>query len=133
MTAEQARWLADAVLLLHGLFVLFVVGTQALVMLGGWRGWCWVRHFGLRLAHLAAIAFVVVTSWLGVPCPLTTLESELRHTAGIAGYTHAFIIDWVARAIYYTAPPWVFTLIYTVFGLLVLSSWFFYPPQRKRL
>ena len=43
----------------------------------------------VRLAHLAAIAVVVAESWLGLTCPLTTLESWLRARAGVAPYATA--------------------------------------------
>ena len=35
----MAAVLADAILLLHVAVVLFVLGGQALFLLGGWRGW----------------------------------------------------------------------------------------------
>ncbi len=122
--------LADAVLSLHALFVLFVVGGQVLVLLGGWRGWDWVRRLWFRLLHLAAIAVVVAQAWLGVLCPLTTLEMWLRRQAGEAGYEGSFIQHWLQYLLYYTAPPWVFIVAYTLFGLLVLASWFLVPPRR---
>jgi hypothetical protein len=37
----------------------------------------------------------------------------------------------VRELIFYTAPGWVFTLIYTVFAGLVALTWFAYPPRRK--
>jgi len=50
--------LADAILLLHFGFVLFVVGGLALTWIGAAAGWAWVRNFWFRAAHLGAIAFV---------------------------------------------------------------------------
>ena len=76
--------LADAVLVLHTGIVLFVVGGLLLVVLGNWRGWPWVNRPWFRLAHLAAITAVVAESWLGLTCPLTTLEWWLRARAGVA-------------------------------------------------
>jgi hypothetical protein len=37
----------------------------------------------------------------------------------------------VRELVFYTAPGWVFTLIYTVFAGLVALTWFVYPPRRK--
>jgi hypothetical protein len=34
--------------------------------------------------------------------------------------------------IFYEAPFWVFTLVYTVFGLLVLVAWWYFPPRATR-
>jgi polyferredoxin len=125
-------WLADAVLIAHGLFVLFVVGGQVLILLGWWRGWHWPRHFLFRVAHLAAIGFVVVESWIGLVCPLTALENWLRKPDTPAdSYETSFIGYWVQRLLYYTAPEWVFALIYTLFALIVVASFLGYPPRRS--
>lgn len=124
--------LADAVLLIHFGVVLFVVGGLLLVVVGNRRRWGWVNDWWFRLAHLAAIVFVVVQSWLGQLCPLTTLESWLRIQAGADSYNRSFIEHWVQRLIYYEAPFWVFTAAYTVFGLLVLLAWWRFPPRRRR-
>lgn len=125
------RALADAVLVLHLGVVAFVVGGLVLILLGRWRGWAWVHGRAFRLVHLAAIGLVVVQSWLGAACPLTTLESWLRVQAGAAGYGGGFIEHWVTRLLFWDAPPWVFGLSYTAFGALVLLAWWYCPPRRR--
>ncbi|MEM7708134.1 MAG: DUF2784 domain-containing protein [Pseudomonadota bacterium] len=126
------RLAADAILLVHALFVAFVVLGLVLILLGkGWR-WRWVRNPWFRLAHLAAIAFVVVESWLGAVCPLTVWELALREKAGDSVYAGAFIAHWLEAVLYYRAPPWVFITVYTAFGGLVIASWFWVPPRRLR-
>lgn len=85
------QWLADAVLLLHFGVVLFVVGGLLLVLVGNRLHWPWVNGLGFRVAHLAAIAVVVMQAWLGQACPLTTLESWLRTQAGSPSYEGSFI------------------------------------------
>lgn len=131
MTAPSTyRTLADAVLLLHLGIVVFVVGALVLIVLGNRRGWGWVNDLGFRLAHLAAIGVVVVQSWLGATCPLTTLESWLRVQAGASGYAAGFIEHWVTRLLFWAAPAWVFVLAYSVFGLLVALAWWRFPPRR---
>ena len=122
--------LADAVLLIHFGVVLFVVGGLVVVVAGNWLRWAWVNKLWFRLAHLAAIAVVVLQAWLGQYCPLTTLESWLRVKAGAAAYERSFIEHWLQRLIYYEAPFWVFTLAYTAFAVLVLLVWWRYPPRR---
>jgi hypothetical protein len=49
--------IADAILVVHALFVLFVVGGFALVLAGA-RRWSWVRNRTFRVLHLVAIVFV---------------------------------------------------------------------------
>jgi len=120
--------LADLVLLLHAGFIAFVVLGLALILIGGVLRWRWVRNRWFRLAHLAAIGVVVAQSWLGIVCPLTTLENHLRHRAGQPVYQMGFIADRVQRLIFFEAPWWVFAVSYTVFGLLVLLSFGWVRP-----
>lgn len=124
------RLLADAVLLLHFGVVVFVVAGLAAIVFGNLRGWRWVNGLWFRLAHLAAIGVVVVQSMLGRLCPLTVLESWLREQAGGAAYDRSFVEHWVQRVLFHEAPFWVFTVAYSVFGLLVLAAWWRFPPRR---
>ncbi|MGO4395308.1 DUF2784 domain-containing protein [Variovorax sp. M-6] len=84
------RLLADAVLLLHGLFILFAV-------LGGLLVWRWPRLAWLHLPAVAWAACVAVTGW---DCPLTPLEIALRRSAGEAGYSGGFIDHYLLGTIY---------------------------------
>ena len=129
--AMALRILADLVLLLHLAVVVFVVGGLAAVVLGHRQGWAWVRNLPFRLAHLAAIGVVAAQAWLGQVCPLTTLESWLRVQAGGLGYQRGFIEHWVHAVLFHEAPPWVFTLAYTLFALLVALAWWRCPPRRR--
>lgn len=123
--------LADAVLILHAAVVAFVVGGLVFVVIGNLRNWRWVNALWFRLAHLGAIALVVAEAWLGVACPLTTLEMWLRVKAGVPAYGGSFIEHWLQRVLYYEAPSWVFALGYSLFGLLVLAAWWYFPPTCK--
>lgn len=122
---------ADLLLLVHALFAGFTVAGLALILLGGWRHWAWVRNPWFRYAHLAAIGVVVAQAWLGIVCPLTRWEMLLRERAGDAVYSGAFIAHWMEALLYYRAPPWLFILFYTVFGLLVVAAWLRFPPRRR--
>ena len=124
--------LADAVLTLHAAVVLFVVGGLVLIVLGNVWNWRWVNSMSFRLAHLAAIAVVVAETWIGLACPLTTLEMWLRARSDAATYGGSFIEHWVQRMLYYDAPSWVFTLGYTLFGALVIATWWYFPPTVNR-
>jgi hypothetical protein len=124
--------LADFVLALHVAIVLFVIGALVLVVAGNLRDWQWVNRLWFRVAHLAAIAVVVAESWFGVVCPLTTWEMWLRARAGASTYGGSFIEHWLQRLLYYDAPGWVFTLVYSLFGLLVAATWWYFPPISRR-
>lgn len=123
--------LADTVLVLHVALVAFVMGGLLLVIAGNLAGWHWVKAFWFRVAHVAAIGVVVAQAWLGIVCPLTSLEAWLRTQAGQGAYSGGFIEHWLQRLLYYDAPGWVFTVAYSLFGLAVLATWWFFPPRRQ--
>jgi diacylglycerol kinase family enzyme len=124
--------LADVVLLLHAAIVAFVVGGLVLVLVGNRLGWGWVDHPLFRAAHLGTIGIVVAESWLGIACPLTTLESWLRVQAGAPAQAGSFIGRWVQRLLFYDAPEAVFIALYSAFGALVAATWWRYPPAWRR-
>ena len=84
------RLLADAVLLLHLLFIAFALfGALAL--------WRWPRLVWLHLPALAWGAYVVIA---GDICPLTPLENRLRQAGGEAAYGPSFIEHYLLPLIY---------------------------------
>ena len=118
--------LADAILVLHAGFVLFVVGGLPAI----WLGVALDRPFAFnpwfRGLHLAAIGFVVIDV-LGYMCPLTIWEYALRGEVSDQG----FIQRWVHAWLFWRAPAWVFTTAYVTFGLLVVATWWRWPPRRR--
>lgn len=85
-----ARLAADAVLLLHLGFILFV-------LLGGLLALRWRRA---PLLHLPAAAWGVYVELSGGLCPLTPLENRLRIAAGEAGYAGGFVEHYLLPLIY---------------------------------
>ena len=120
--------LADLILVLHFLFIVFVVVGLVLIVTGLIRGWRWVRSFWFRVAHVAAIGVVVAQAWGGVICPLTVWENNLRLLGGGAGYEGSFIQHWLHRIMFFESEPWVFAVAYTLFGGLVILTWVWGPP-----
>lgn len=128
---DKQYWLAlaaDGLLIVHALFIGFVVGGLLLIILGLARGWGWVRNPWLRGAHLAAIGVVTAQAWLGMICPLTIWENQLRESAGELAYTGTFVRYWLHRLIFYQAEDWVFTLCYSTFAAAVVLTWWYGPP-----
>lgn len=124
--------LADIVLAVHVAIVLFVIVGLLIVIAGNLAGWRWVNALWFRLAHLTTIAIVVAESWLGITCPLTTFEMWLRAQARATTYQTSFVQYWLQRLLYYHAPEWVFATVYSMFGLLVVAVWWYFPPRRGR-
>lgn len=122
--ADLYSFLADAILVIHFAFVVFVVFGFILILAGLLARWSWIHNRLFRIAHLAAIGIVVLQAWLGQLCPLTIWENALRRRAGQADYSETFVEHWLHKILFYQAEPWVFTAIYTVFGVLVALVWF---------
>ena len=118
--------LADAILVLHFLFVLFVVGGFAMILAGAALRWSWVRGRRFRMAHLGAILLVAAESLAGIACPLTIWEDALRRAGP---QESSFIGRWVARLLYYDFPDWMFAAAYCVFALAVALAWWLVPPR----
>ena len=121
---ELYSLIADAILVTHFAFVVFVVIGFMLILIGLFARWSWVQNPMFRIAHLGTVGFVVLQAWLGQLCPLTIWENELRRRAGQSGYTETFVEHWLRDILFYQAEPWVFTTIYTCFGALVVLVWF---------
>ncbi|MEL7449713.1 MAG: DUF2784 domain-containing protein [Pseudomonadota bacterium] len=123
---------ADLILFVHVAFVVFVVVGLLVIFLGRVMQWSAVRNPWFRAAHLVAIGVVVLQAWLGRICPLTTWEMALREKGGDTTYEGSFITHWLQTLLYYDAPAWVFTVVYTAFGLLVVLSWVLVRPRPFR-
>jgi hypothetical protein len=82
--------LADAVLVLHFAFVLFVA-------LGGALVWKWPR---LAWGHVPAAVWGIAIEFGGWICPLTPLENHLRALAGEEPYGGDFIARYLMPVIY---------------------------------
>ncbi|MCW8841721.1 MAG: DUF2784 domain-containing protein [Gammaproteobacteria bacterium] len=82
--------LADLVLLLHFLFILFVLFGGLLVLYRRWTAWLHVPMFLWG-------ALVNLTPWR---CPLTPLENHFRQLAGQTGYEGGFVEHYIAPLVY---------------------------------
>lgn len=99
--------LADAVVVVHALFVLFVAG-------GGFAALRWRRVAWL---HVPAAVWGALIELFGWVCPLTPLENWLRARAGGAGYEGGFIEQYLLPALY---PGGLTREIQVALGVLVV-------------
>jgi hypothetical protein len=86
----SARVLADGVVVLHALFVVFVVAGGALVV--------WRPRFALL--HLPAAAWGAWVEFAGTTCPLTPLENQWRRVSGDTGYQGGFVEHYLIPVLY---------------------------------
>lgn len=84
------RLMADLVVLVHVVFVAFVI-------LGGFLVLRWPR---LAWAHIPAAVWGVLIEFAGWICPLTPLEHWLRLRGGDAGYAGGFVEHYLLPQLY---------------------------------
>lgn len=107
---------ADAVVVLHAMFILFAVAGGALC-----RWWRWVAA-----VHLPTVAWAAWIELSGGVCPLTPLENRLRELGGDTPYPGAFVEHYLLPLIY---PPGLtaavqFALAGVVVGVnVVVYAW----------
>jgi uncharacterized protein DUF2784 len=127
------KLLADSLLVVHFTIVVFVIFGLALVWIGFFLGWRFVRNGWFRLLHLATMGIVAAQAVFGQICPLTIWENQLREAAG-AGvrYETSFIQHWVGRILFYDADPSTFTVAYLAFFAAMGLSWIVVRPTPIR-
>jgi hypothetical protein len=101
------RLLANAVVVFHALFILFV-------LFGGFLAWRWRWVAAL---HLPCAVWGMLIEYRGWICPLTPLENTLRAKAGEHGYSGGFVEHYLLPAIY---PSGLTSRVQVVLGTFVL-------------
>jgi hypothetical protein len=114
--------LADSIVVLHLLFIVFAVFGGLLVI--KWPRLVWL--------HVPVVVWGAITEFMGLICPLTPLEIWLRQQAGADPYQSGFISHYLVPLIY---PPgltpgiqWLLGGVLVVFNFLIYA-WLF---TRKR-
>jgi len=124
--------LADLLVALHAAYVAFVVLGQVLILVGLARRWGWVRNFWFRIIHLLAIVYVGLEALLGIECPLTIWERQLRELSGQDVSSASFMGRFFNNLLYLDVSSWVFPVMHVSFALVVLATFLLAPPRRPR-
>jgi hypothetical protein len=82
--------LAEIVLAIHFLFILYVVLGALLVL-----KWYWTM-----IIHIPAAFWGALIMFMGWICPLTPLENRFRRLAGDEGYEEGFIERYIWPVVY---------------------------------
>ncbi len=115
------RLLADALVVVHAAFVLFVI-------LGGLAGLRWPR---ILLLHLPALLWGAYAELTATVCPLTPLENHWRALAGQQGYAGGFVDHYLLPLVY---PPALSGTDQHRLGLLlIIGNAFVYAACFRRL
>lgn len=104
----SARALADGMVVLHALFVAFVLLGGVLVV---WRP-------RLAFLHLPAAAWGAWVEFTGTTCPLTPLENQWRRAAGDAGYPGGFVEHYLVPVLY---PDGLTSRVQLAYGIVVIA------------
>ena len=104
------RIAADAVMILHFAFILFVA-TGALL---AWR------RPRLVWLHVPALGWGLATLAIGLDCPLTGLEKGLRRLAGTEGYTGGFVDHYLDNVVY---PEAYGSLLRALAGVAIVAGY----------
>lgn len=91
--------LAVFVLILHALFILWVVFGALLTR----------SRPILRWLHMASLVWGILIELLPWPCPLTLLENWLETKAGVEPYNGGFLLHYLDKLIYPDISPTVLT------------------------
>jgi len=94
LTETSYQLAADALLIIHGAFIVFV--ALGAVLLFRWPRLAWL--------HLPAVVWGVLVELCGWICPLTPWESHLRARGGGTVITGSFIEHYLTPLIY---PSWL--------------------------
>lgn len=103
-------WLADSVVLVHYVFMGYV-------LVGGYLAWRWPRTIAL---HVLAIIWAVLIVAVHVQCPLTALQNLFREQAGRARLSGGFIDNYIRGTFY---PTHGAAAAQAIAGVIVLLSW----------
>lgn len=107
--------LADAVVVVHFLFIAFVVGGGLLVL----------RSPRLAWLHLPVIAWGAGIEFAGGICPLTPLENHLRLLGGQSAYSGDFVVRYLLPVIYPSnltaATQYILGALVIVVNLIIYS------------
>jgi Protein of Unknown function (DUF2784) len=116
--------LASFVLVLHALFILWVVFGAFLA---------WSRPV-LRWLHIASLVWGILTDVLYWPCPLTFAENALEQRAGFQAYQGSFLLHYLDKLIYPDISPGVLTIAALIVCALNLGfyAWRLWVGQRIR-
>jgi hypothetical protein len=106
-TRDTYSALATSVLVVHALFILWVIFGAFLAR----------SRPMLRWLHIASLLWGMLTELLLWPCPLTWLEDWLESKAGIEPYQGGFLLHYLDKVIY----PDISAITLTITAVIICS------------
>ena len=119
--------IADIILFFHFCIVIFITFGFVLIPIGYNLDWLWIKNKKLRLLHLGMMIFITFETLLGMACPLTILENNLRDI----NENQLFVSKWMSEIIYWDFPSEFFLILYCLCLGWTFLIWKKYPPIKK--
>jgi len=121
--------LADLVLFVHIVVIIFNLFGLIVIPLGAWRRWTFVRIFWWRALHLVSLGIVALQALFGRACFLTLWQDALMHPLGEVERDQPLIQRWVMTLIFWHLPLWTFTTLYVLLWIYLVILWWKVPPR----
>ena len=125
--------LADALVALHFLWILFMLAGFFLTLYGIFFKKKILNWFWFRTIHLAGIVYVGTLSILGQLCPSTIWENVLRSKVNPGQiYSGSFIIHYVEKLVYPDVNPALLQIATVSLGVFTLLAYLIAPPPKLK-
>jgi hypothetical protein len=122
---------ADLMMVIHAAFSLFVVVGLVFIVTGLILGWSWIDDARFRVLHLVATLIVVIRLWLGIPCPFSAAEDQLRSQTSTSCALSPDLHNAFHRLAFRGNDPRGFARSTTTVGLVVAAT-FAWNFRRRR-
>ena len=122
---------ADIILYVHFLIFLMVILPVPMIVIGRIYHWKFVHKSWFRIGHVILIGLVLLFHFTMGICPLTTWEYQIRYEQLSRNSQDYLIKQIVVSILYPDFEPWVFTMLYVSFGLIVLTLFYFVPIKKS--
>ncbi|MGH8016519.1 MAG: DUF2784 domain-containing protein [Candidatus Zixiibacteriota bacterium] len=123
------RILADFIMVVHFVWILFMIWGFVLTLRGFWKPPFFERWL-FRTVHLAGILLVAALEILGKFCPLTIWENKLRRSYNPSeDYPGSFIIGLIEKLIYPSVSPLVVIIPTILMAAFTLAVFIWRPPS----
>ena len=119
---------ADIILSIHFIIAFFIVSLFVVIPFGYKLKWNWIKNRKLRLFHIILMFFVTLETILGITCPLTIIENDLR---GIMT-SNSFINTWISKILFFDFPNEYFLITYILCSLWTTLIWIKFPPKKSK-
>ena len=124
---------ADLILLIHFVFVVFVVLGFIFIWIGYFTKQKFAKNAKFRICHILVMGIVLCESLIGMICPLTEWENYLRVRGGQDQvYETSFMQEWIHKIMFFDFSELTFVIVYALFFVVILLTFWVIPPDLRK-